>query len=283
VVQRGGHNLYFPEREVRRYLCRAGRLHDRGSCRSKPNRGVVRCGSNELHRYLLDVDDHHNLDSCQRLAMNTSHLAGRLSVISALAVGFLCLWTSGAGATVGAGVQAAPVVLAQPAHPGQQNVALPRVYVVNTGTQTSRYRLRVERLSTGNQLPVPAGWVSFGDEGFRLAPHQAVTVAVRLSLPKDARAGKYMTDVVASTAPLLGGGASEGAAAATKLEFTLSPLSTGLGPLWLALIAIALVIAVAGVVALRTRRKTVGPGLHVGGTTSSAVRQHQLSRQGLGR
>ncbi|HTW05885.1 MAG TPA: hypothetical protein VME46_00125 [Acidimicrobiales bacterium] len=229
------------------------------------------------------MDDNHDLDSCQRLAMCMSHFAGRLSVISALAIAVLCLWSSGAGATVGAGVQAAPVVLAHPAHPGQQNVSFPRVYVVNTGTQTSRYRLRVERLSTGNQMPVPAGWVSFGDEGFLLAPHQAITVTVSLSLPKDAKAGKYMTDVVASTAPLAGGGASEGAAAATKLEFTLSPLSSGFDPLWLVFIAIALVIAVAGVVVLQKRRRTVGPGLRGASPTSPQVTHRQLSRQGVGR
>jgi hypothetical protein len=184
---------------------------------------------------------------------------GQLASLLALLAAGVLVDASSAWATVGVGVQAAPVSMPAPARPGTTS-SFPSVYVINTGTQSAEYSLKIERLSTGNERTVPAGWVSFGEENFVLQPHRSTTVGVRLKLPSTADFGQYMTDIVASTTARGSGGAAAGAAAATKLVFAVSaPSPRGLSPADIVLIAAGGLVVIGGTQVGRHRRRRGDP------------------------
>jgi hypothetical protein len=159
-----------------------------------------------------------------------------------------------AGASVGTGVGANPITLADPAQPGH-SYALPRLYVVNTGTETSRYSVRVVRIEQGRQHAVPSSWVAVPGDALVLDPKAAVFVPLTLNVPAGAAGGDYMSDLVAGTvAPGATSGASLGAQAATRLLFTVGPAEGG--PLWPPPLWVELVagLAVLGALGLAVRR-----------------------------
>jgi hypothetical protein len=122
-----------------------------------------------------------------------------------------------AGASLGTGVGASPIMLAQMAMPGHA-YRLPGLYVLNTGTQASRYHIRVERLSPGTARTLPATWVALAQNDFLLRPNRSATVPFTIRIPGNAPSGAYLSDLVASTSsPRRAGGTALGAAAATKL------------------------------------------------------------------
>ncbi len=141
-----------------------------------------------------------------------------------LAAGALLLGVpTAAGADVGAGVGASPIVLSSVADPGH-TYRLPSLYVVNTGTVASAYRVRVERLSRGTGRTVPTGWVHFGRNDLSLGPKESASIPITLEVPANSAAGDYLSDLVAGTMAerASGGGAVIGAQAATKLVFRVS-------------------------------------------------------------
>jgi hypothetical protein len=145
-------------------------------------------------------------------------MAARTGAIVACAL--LALPTS-AGGSVGTGVGASPILLAQRALPGHA-YKLPGLYVLNTGTVASRYHVRLERLSSGHQKTLPAAWVRFARNDFLLRPHHSATIAFTIHLPGNAPAGPYLSDLVASTTSARHPGATAvGAAAATNLGLTV--------------------------------------------------------------
>ena len=176
-----------------------------------------------------------------------------VSVMKALRIAFatgaltvLGLAPLTAAASVGTGVGATPITLDVTAVRGH-TYTLPRLYVVNTGTETSRYTVRVIRLEQGAQRDVPSGWVTVGGAPLTLAPRATANITLTLDVPADAPTGDYMSDVVAGTViGSGGGGASLGAQAATQLRFTVG--EDGLPwppPLW-ADAGILAVVVVAG-------------------------------------
>ena len=160
-----------------------------------------------------------------------------------------------AQASVGVGIQAGPVQLAGPAHPGGQ-YALPPVYVVDTGTQSETLTVRIERLSPGRARSVPAGWISQGP-AVRLSHGQSARIPLELIVPATAKPGQYLTDVVVKgSAAVSAGGANIDVAAATKVEFRIVPGMAGGSwfsvPGWLLPgIGVVLLIAGAAIVARR--------------------------------
>jgi len=147
-----------------------------------------------------------------------------LSAGLAIAVG-LAAWLGFAGparASIGVGVQANPVSLSGAAHPGA-SYALPSLYVVNTGTQAESMSVRVVR-RTGPGRAIPGSWIHIGSLSGQLPPKQSARIALELVTPADAEPGNYVSDIVVTgaTAPVAAG-VSFGAAAATKLEFTITP------------------------------------------------------------
>jgi hypothetical protein len=128
-----------------------------------------------------------------------------------------------ASASIGVGVQASPVSLSGAAHPGA-SYALPSLYVVNTGTQAESMSVRVERLSAGPGQAIPESWIHIASLSGQLPPKQSARIPLELVVPAGAKAGDYVSDIVVtgSTAPVAAG-VNFGAAAATKLEFTVTP------------------------------------------------------------
>lgn len=127
-----------------------------------------------------------------------------------------------ASASIGVGVQANPVSLNGVAHPGG-SYPLPSLYVVNTGTQAESMTVRVERLSSGPGRTIPQSWIRVDNLGGQLPPKQSARISLELVAPADAAPGDYVSDIVVtgSTAPVAG--INFGAAAATRLEFRITP------------------------------------------------------------
>lgn len=147
---------------------------------------------------------------------------GPLIALPALLASALAV--SVASADIGVGVGAAPLILGGPAIAGQ-TYSMPPLYVVNTGTETARYSITVQRISEGEAQPVPPDWISLGDNEFLLAAQGSAQVAVTLSVPDGTAPGAYLTNLVASAAPPAQppGGAALGAAAAAKVTFSVAP------------------------------------------------------------
>ncbi len=173
-----------------------------------------------------------------------------------MATAWAFVWgTQGADASLGTGVGATPIKLAQTAVPGH-TYDLPPLFVINTGTEPSYYAVRVERMSEGPGRPVPQSWVRFGRNRFLLAPQESTPVPMTLTIPADAAPGDYLSNLVAGTVP--GGdtaGVALGAAAATRLEFSVGQ-AVGLHipwpwPLWVYILVAAAFLFTAGVLLMR--------------------------------
>lgn len=137
--------------------------------------------------------------------------------------GLLILPAAAAEASIGVGIQAGPVSLGKAAHPGG-TYQLPAVYVVNTGTQDESVTLKIQRISPGRGLTVPASWVHVGEGAVQLGHNQSAQIPLQLSIPANAKPGRYFSDVVAhGSSTLSAGQANLGVAAATGLDFTIAP------------------------------------------------------------
>jgi len=202
------------------------------------------------------------------------HLRGLLGTLApAVLAGALVAVPQAAQASVGVGIQAGPVRLSGVAHPGE-SVALPAVSVVNAGTHHEAILLSIQRVSKGSARPVPASWIKIGAPVVQLGPKHATRVSLQLVVPAGAKAGAYLSDIVAtgsSAGQPSAGRASLGAAAATLLEFRVAPSaapgfwwSVFTQTLWALLILIALAAAVLVVrrsgIRVRMERKAAGYG-----------------------
>jgi len=153
------------------------------------------------------------------------HLRRWLAVPLAVPVAFAAFsgFLPAAQASVGVGVQAAPVRLGQAARAGG-SYALPSVYVVDTGTQDESISIRVERRDGDAGRAVPSSWVRATGPGLRLSAHQSARVPLELVVPAGAKPGRYLSDIVVSGSAVTSvGRANLGVAAATALEFSVTP------------------------------------------------------------
>jgi hypothetical protein len=161
-----------------------------------------------------------------------------------------------ADASIGVGIQSNPVLLNTDAHPGG-SYTLPSLYVVNTGTEAESVTVQVERLTTGTRSDwtVPGSWIQVAGQGTQLAPSQSAQIPVELHVPGNARAGSYATDlmVTGSAANAGDGNVRFGAAAATGLEFKVTPGPAGGIAAWRWwLVAVLAVLTVIIVIIQRT-------------------------------
>jgi len=169
------------------------------------------------------------------------------------ALGLLIAFPWLARASIGVGVQGAPVRLHTVARPGS-SYALPPVYVVNTGTQDETISMRVQRLSHGPGRTVPSSWIQFTGNGMQLPARKSARVPLELVVPAGAAPGKYLSDVVVvGSAAVSVGKTNLGVAAATKLEFSVGRASdSGLGiPPWTLWAIGGLLLAALAVLAFR--------------------------------
>jgi hypothetical protein len=143
-------------------------------------------------------------------------------VVLALAV----MAPAAATASIGTGVGALPLVLHTPAKAGH-TYSLPPLYVKNTGTVTSLYTVKIERIGKNGKRTVPASWVHVHPAIVRLRPGVLTHLEVTVDVPADAPAASYTTDLVATTTTAHAPGATAlGAAAADSLSFEVPPTST---------------------------------------------------------
>jgi hypothetical protein len=141
----------------------------------------------------------------------------------AILLGLLILPASVAEASIGIGIQAGPVRLSSAAHPGG-SYQLPAVYVVNTGSEEESVTLKIERISPGTGLTVAPSWIHVSGGAVQLGHNQSARIGLQLSVPANARPGRYFSDVVAhGSGYLTAGTANLGVAAATGLDFTIAP------------------------------------------------------------
>jgi hypothetical protein len=184
----------------------------------------------------------------------------------ALAAVLLGFWAPAANASVGVGIQANPVQLTGSAHPGG-SYRLPPLYVVNTGSQAETLSLRVERLQAGAKgaAAVPRSWVqSSWSASSSISASQSANIPLELVVPANAKPGNYSSDIVVTGSTLLGSGDVRfGAAAATGLEFRITPSPAGGLPGWklwtlIALIAIVSAIFIYRRLGLRIRIERYG-------------------------
>jgi hypothetical protein len=162
---------------------------------------------------------------------------GRAAALLATALLGIALTVLGfapaASASIGVGIQANPVSLSGVAHPGR-SYALPPLYVVNTGTQTETISVQIEPATAGGSgLSVPQSWIRVTGPAGPLAPRQAVQIPLELVTPSNAKPGSYAGDILAAGGDAVAAsGARFSAAAATGLEFRITPGPAPAIPAW---------------------------------------------------
>ena len=143
-------------------------------------------------------------------------------LLPAALFGLLTLPAAVAEASIGIGIQAGPVRLAANAHPGG-SYALPAVYVVNTGSEDESITIKIERISPGHGLTVPASWIHAGNTPVHLGQKQSARIPLQLDVPSNAKPGTYFSDVIAhGSGSVSAGHANLSVAAATGLDFTIA-------------------------------------------------------------
>jgi hypothetical protein len=182
------------------------------------------------------------------------HAFARLALAAALPSIWLGIWAPAANASVGVGIQANPVRLSGTAHPGG-SYQLPPVYVQNTGSQAETLSVRVERLqaSPAGTNAVPQSWIhSSWTQDSSIQAGQSANIPLQLIPPGNAKPGSYSSDIVVtgSTTPA-GGDLRFGAAAATALEFQITPAPASGLPAWKLWTIVALIVIGAATLAYR--------------------------------
>ncbi|MCU0652973.1 MAG: hypothetical protein MUD10_01825 [Candidatus Pacebacteria bacterium] len=126
-------------------------------------------------------------------------------------------------ADIGVGVGVGKIEVTQRLNPGGI-YSLPSIPVMNTGTETTEYRLDIEYHEKQAQLKPAAEWFSFGPSKFSLQPGQSKTAQISLTIPVNSMPGDYFAYVKAYPAEKGGDGSAKiGIAAAAKLYFTVAP------------------------------------------------------------
>jgi hypothetical protein len=192
---------------------------------------------------------------------------GRRAVTVALLAGMAAILAPAAAfAVTGVGVGAAPIQATHSVAPAS-TVALPSLYVVNTGTVASAYGIKVMPIGKAKGLAVPASWVALTPGKVSLKPKAGTWIKVVLSVPAGAARGSYASYLVAGTTTVgtsKGTQATFGGQAATELRFTVDPSgsassksgaatgsraagrSSGLGPWWAWMTGIAVLVLLIG-------------------------------------
>jgi hypothetical protein len=168
---------------------------------------------------------------CCSLHFAYMHSFARLALVVVL----LGIWAPAANASVGVGIQANPVQLTGSAHPGG-SYQLPPLFVENTGTQTETLSVQVEQLQAPAKgtSAVPRSWIqSSWTSSSSIAAGKSADIPLRLVPPANAKPGSYSSDIVVTGSTILTGGEVRfGAAAATGLEFRITPAPPSGLPAW---------------------------------------------------
>lgn len=126
-----------------------------------------------------------------------------------------------ARATSGVAIDLGRIEIAQALTPGG-SYRLPTIGVRNPGTEVTHYRLRAGPVESGDAKAPPQGWFTFEPAQLTLEPGETRAVRARITLPPGSDPGDYIA-LVGAEIVADGGGARVGAAAATRLTFTVEP------------------------------------------------------------
>lgn len=110
---------------------------------------------------------------------------------------------------------------------------LPTMGVRNPGTEKTTYELKASPLVMKGKDEPPQGWFHFSPGKLTLRPQETRAVKVRIDLPTGANPGDYVA-LVGPQIVTKGSGAQVGAAAASRVTFTVEP-ATWLQAEWLKL------------------------------------------------
>jgi hypothetical protein len=144
---------------------------------------------------------------------------GCVGVLSTLLLGLVLL--PGTAAARGVAVDVGRIDVDETLVPGASYV-LPSIGVRNPGTEPATYTLGVAAVRT-DRLAVPEEWVAFAPDRITLDPDRRQRVEPTLHIPFDAPAGDYEA-LLAARLEAEGDGARVGAAAASRLTFSVSPI-----------------------------------------------------------
>ena len=101
---------------------------------------------------------------------------------------------------------------------------LPTIGVRNPGDEVTRYHMSVTYFQSQTERRPDAGWLEFSPADFELMPDQTQPVNIELQIPPGARPGDYAALLQARIVQD-GDGVELGAAAGTRLSFTVEPSS----------------------------------------------------------
>jgi hypothetical protein len=151
-------------------------------------------------------------------------VAGLLAAVLSLAV------THTAAASKGVAIDLGRIEIEQKLTPGG-SYRLPLMGVRNPGTEATMYELKASPVEVDGRKAPPAGWFHFSPAKLMLKPKETRSVKVRLELPTGADPGDYIA-LVGPQIATNGSGAQVGAAAASRVTFSVEPATT-LGAYWL--------------------------------------------------
>jgi hypothetical protein len=135
-------------------------------------------------------------------------------------------------ASRGAAIDLGRIAIQQKLTPGG-SYRLPTMGVRNPGTETTTYELKASALQAEGRDRPPEDWFAFSPSRLTLRPNETRSVRVRIQLPTRADPGDYVA-LVGPQIVTNGGGAQVGAAAASRVTFTVEP-ATLLQAYWLKL------------------------------------------------
>jgi hypothetical protein len=110
---------------------------------------------------------------------------------------------------------------------------LPTMGVRNPGTETTSYELHASPVQVEGREAPPPEWFHFSPSKLTLKPRQTRAVRIRIDLPTGADPGDYIA-LVGPQIVTKGSGAQVGAAAASRVTFSVEPASA-LEAYWLKL------------------------------------------------
>ena len=154
--------------------------------------------------------------------------ASRALVAALLAAA--CLSAAPASADQGVAIDLGRVEITQRLVPGG-GYRLPVLGVSNPGDERARYRMTVSYVTDQERREPPEGWFRFSPREFVLAPDETRAVRTGIELPVSADPGDYEA-LLGAQLVTTGSGGQVGAAAASRLTFTIEPSST-LQAVWL--------------------------------------------------
>jgi hypothetical protein len=128
-----------------------------------------------------------------------------------------------AAASRGVAIDLGRIAIQQKLTPGG-SYRLPTMGVRNPGTEATSYQLKATPLLLKGRKAPPEGWFRFSPSKLTLEPGESKPVKVRIELPTGAHPGDYVA-LIGPQIVTQGKGAQVGAAAASRLTFTVEPAS----------------------------------------------------------